>query len=284
MEEENVPEQEVKRNPPFIWRLLELRPNREEVQKRSEETFKCEVDTPGKEMRFKLVLCIKQELFSIWIENLEEHDIHLKVVAWIRVLERGGMFKKQEIKQYVATKAGTKANELMYGRTRELFIASDLWESQDFHPPEVHIIIKILVPIRYSKPNFWTSIKNVKSSSSLVNDLKSAFDNELYADLTVICMDNEDDTTSSNDKKAKVVEKARFKVQRAILASRSKVFASMFFGNFSETNSNTLTISDMSPRLSSSFCSSCTQTVSQRVRYQWGRSCWQLLTSMMCLH
>ncbi len=252
-EEENVPERGVKVNT-FRWRLLELRPNanRAETVLKKSEIFKCKVDAPAKEMRFKLTLCMKQTSFVVGILNLEKHDAELNVGTVIEVA--GGMTKRQSPRQCVATKGGTHAKTILHGQTRELFGVPNPWERQDISLSKVDIVINILVPNRYDKPNFLDSSMSVKRTTSLVNDMRSAFKNEVSADLTIICVDNnEDGTTSSNSKNDKVVEKAKFKVQRGILALRSKVFASMFSGNFSESNSDTLPICDMSPKALKKF-------------------------------
>ena len=75
--------------------------------------------------------------------------------------------------------------------------------------------------------------------------------NETGADLTITCETFNDEATE-NENEQDVIEqtpaRATFKVQKGILTSRSEIFAAMFSHRFSEGETSTIHITDMSPQ------------------------------------
>ena len=105
---------------------------------------------------------------------------------------------------------------------------------------------------RYPKPRFVGDANTGEAATnSLPNDMWKAFLNETGADLTITCETFNDEATE-NENEQDVIEqtpaRATFKVQKGILTSRSEIFAAMFSHRFSEGETSTIHITDMSPQ------------------------------------
>ena len=105
---------------------------------------------------------------------------------------------------------------------------------------------------RYPKPRFVGDANTGEAATnSLPNDMWKAFLNETSADLTITCETFNDEATDENEQD--VIEqtpaRATFKVQKGILTSRSEIFAAMFSHRFSEGETSTIHITDMSPQV-----------------------------------
>ena len=84
-----------------------------------------------------------------------------------------------------------------------------------------------------------------------------AFLAETGADLTITCESVTEENDDENNEM--VVEqsqpvRATFRVQKGILTSRSEIFAAMFSHGFSEGETSTLHISDMTPQVKLMNC------------------------------
>ena len=200
-------------------------------------------------VRFHLYLKTKEKFFELFMESLHDRDLELDLEVRLEFLNY-----KRTIKGIFNI---IGRNEKGQYQPTSLFWDNLLDISNNGKRPEATVHIKFNRMMsrcsNYPKPRFvkeqTTSSVTACPTNSLADDMWRAFLNETGADCTITCESFSDADQSAEDD---VVEqrplRATFRVQKAILVSRSEVFSVMFSNQFSENENNTLHITDMSPQ------------------------------------
>ena len=214
----------------------------------------------GITVRFDLQMKTKERYFELFMVSLHERDLELDLEIKIKLdyynYERTikGVFNIVGSKLGRDGKLQKHPTSLFWDNLTE---PHDLSRKNDRHS-ETSVQVKFIRLMsrnnNYPKPRFTTEhLTNSMTScptNSLADDMWRAFLNEIGADCTITCEMLQD---ADQDSEEDVVEqrplRATFRVQKAILASRSEVFSAMFSNNqFSEHENNSLHITDMSPQ------------------------------------
>jgi len=240
-EREDVPNRSVR------WRVVEVGPTNDVITHYSDE-YNLVLDPINLEFKFRLVFKIRQDHFELYMESLLDRDVELKLGIKIE-----SNSYRRHVKE-VFTILGK--NDEGHSQYTSLYWGSPLVFLRDLsglvtRPDvfvEIHFMNMIVRCNRYPKPP-----KNASESitNSLPNDMWRAFLAETGADLTITCEsvteENDDENNEMAVEQSQPV-RATFRVQKGILTSRSEIFAAMFSHGFSEGETSTLHISDMTPQ------------------------------------
>ena len=222
--------------------------------------FVCRV-APFKTVRFKLVLKIRRETsltFELYMESLEDEDLRLRLACAVRSNNFNRTKRPFDVTVPGKVEGNTQHESIMWGQISDVFGEGQAGggggQQQNISLPDVKVSVNIFTTVKYPRPKFLEEEED--GETSLSTDMEAAFNNEVGANLTIICMGlpaeeaeggDEGDEGAGQTAMEQQVERARFRVQQGVLAARSEVFAAMFSRGFREQEEATVTIGDMSP-------------------------------------
>lgn len=194
------------------------------------------------EFKFRLVLKLRKRYFEVYIESFLDQDVVMTL--GVKVESNRNRKHVNSTFNILGPEDGAPQYTPLMREEIGLF-----FPNENVTLPAANIEMSVIGTLPrssiYPKPTFPNHLhnKSVAPSNTLKSDMGKAFLNETGADLTINCVYEVEDEGGNSQQTATTA----FKVQRGILRSRSPVFAAMFAHEFTEVETASVEINDMSP-------------------------------------